>query len=1189
MAKKTSYKYTHFDWFLIFLFGIPFFTFCILTISELIRKKLLIINIFGLQKKGDCIVRKSLYYKLILLLSGILMLSSIRVSGQISFDFNSNYKYLKGMNAVNLVSDWYNPGFNDSGWASGAAPFHYGDGTGGTLLYDMLDTYTTVYMRSTFIVTRASDIEQITINADFDDGYILWINGNVVLSENAPALPAYDSRATNSRESGVMKTYNISASEAKLTEGTNYIAVQGFNTDTYSTDFYFGMSVIAAPALPRVITQAVFSHQSGFYSVPFTLTISSPLAACQVAYTLDGSNPGTSPTRVLGGTSVNILIDPLSSVNRPVTPAVIVRVALLESGFKPSFPQARTFIFTSEVAKQNYPGGAWPSTSINEQIIDLPMDSRVVNDSRYSGQIDFSLKSIPTISLITDIKYLFDADSGIYVNAFGHGEQWERECTAELLNPDGSAGFEINAGLRIRGGWSRHPNYPKHAFRLFFSQQFGASKLDFPLFGDEGTSKFDKIDLRCDQNYSWANAGWEAAHNTGAREVFSRDTQRDMGQPYSRSKYYHLYLNGMYWGLYQTQERTEANFAASYLGGEDVDYDVVKVNTENWNYIIEATDGNLDAWRNVYDLSNTGFASNTAYFYLEGKDGNGERIEGSPVLVDIDNLIDYMLVIFYTGNFDSPTSSFGQNKGANNFFAIYNKKLKNQGFKFFAHDAEHALMPEVCPPGTGLYEDRVNLGTLPDNNSYKMIVSSFNGFHPQWLHEKLMQNPEYRLRFADRATNYLKTGNVLSKEACLARFNVRASNLDYAIIAESARWGDSKGQFPVKTKDDSWIPELTKARNDYFPARSDILSEQLKTADLYPSVKPSIIKVNGITVQAESYLFQTSATIAFQNLNSGSDLYYTLDGSDPRLIGGAVSSKAIKWMNGSGFLLSNSASIKTRVIQAGTWSALNFTNILKTNEDYSKLKVTELMYHPVDEVIGGDTLLAASLEFIEFKNTGTTSINISGMVLDSAVHCIFPPNTLLEPHEFYVVASKPAVFTTFYGFAPSDNFSGNLSNGGEYVLLTDPIGNPVISFFYNDKFPWPVEPDGLGFTLNSTEKNPTGDPALYSYWKTSQYYHGTPMADDYGVGVKEEMADEVNLIIYPNPASDYLTVGLESLNYTDNFKVKIYTISGTLMYSETLQNRSTIDLAEYGITSGVYILRVEGEKTILSRKLIVTR
>ena len=71
------------------------------------------------------------------------------------------------------------------------------------------------------------------------------------------------------------------------------------------------------------------------------------------------------------------------------------------------------------------------------------------------------------------------------------------------------------------------------------------------------------------------------------REVFSRDTQRDMNQPYTRSRYYHLYLNGMYWGLFQSQERSEARYAESYFGGSEEEYDVVKVNTET-GYLVEA-------------------------------------------------------------------------------------------------------------------------------------------------------------------------------------------------------------------------------------------------------------------------------------------------------------------------------------------------------------------------------------------------------------------------------------------------------------------------------------------------------------------------------------------------------------------------------------------------------------------------
>jgi hypothetical protein len=45
------------------------------------------------------------------------------------------------------------------------------------------------------------------------------------------------------------------------------------------------------------------------------------------------------------------------------------------------------------------------------------------------------------------------------------------------------------------------------------------------------------------------------------REVFCRETLGAMGQPYRRSRYYHLYVNGQYWGLYETDERPERRMA----------------------------------------------------------------------------------------------------------------------------------------------------------------------------------------------------------------------------------------------------------------------------------------------------------------------------------------------------------------------------------------------------------------------------------------------------------------------------------------------------------------------------------------------------------------------------------------------------------------------------------------------------
>ena len=60
------------------------------------------------------------------------------------------------------------------------------------------------------------------------------------------------------------------------------------------------------------------------------------------------------------------------------------------------------------------------------------------------------------------------------------------------------------------------------------------------------------------------------------RDLFARDCSKAMGEPYTRSRYYHLYLNGEYWGVYMTEERPSEEYGASYMGGSQEDYDHVK-------------------------------------------------------------------------------------------------------------------------------------------------------------------------------------------------------------------------------------------------------------------------------------------------------------------------------------------------------------------------------------------------------------------------------------------------------------------------------------------------------------------------------------------------------------------------------------------------------------------------------------
>lgn len=606
----------------------------------------------------------------------------------------------------------------------------------------------------------------------------------------------------------------------------------------------------------------MFSIDRGFYDQPFDVEISSELDGAAVLYTLDGSDPRTSADAVEATSPASVHVDPYSDEGRDPAPGVVLRAALRWQGTL-GYPVTHTYLFIGDAAAlspdDTPPGPGWPGiydTGYNldpRQAINYGLDPRVVEDPAYAELIDDAFLAIPTLSLATELPNLFDTDTGIYVNALGHGMDWERPVSVELLDPsdDGAHGdeFQANGGLRIRGGWSRYSHNPKHAFRLFFRGDYGPTKLEFPLFGDEGVDSFDCVDLRTSQNYSWSFKTTTGSANTMNRDVFSRDLQREMGRPYTRSRYYHLYLNGVYWGLYQTQERPEASFAESYLGGQKEDYDVVKVNgDEPTARVIEATDGNLDAWERVWELCEQGFASDENYYRLQGLTPDGSEDPHGETLVDIDNLIDYMLVIFFAGNFDSPTGSFTGNKGPNNFFAIRDRESGDEGFVFFAHDAEHALHAQAWSPGIGVYENRVNIGDIDGN--YRMVVTEFENFHPQWLHHRLTEHQEYRDRFDERVRLHLLADGPATPDAAAALFSARAAEIELAIIAESARWGDSKSFVEhdgrtYRTRDDDWIPAVADTVDHFFlglgddPTRTEIVLGQLAAAGLYqPEVAP---------------------------------------------------------------------------------------------------------------------------------------------------------------------------------------------------------------------------------------------------------------------------------------------------------------------------------------------------------------
>lgn len=771
---------------------------------------------------------------------------------------------------------WTAKGFDDASWPAATTGIGYENssgyetlfGTNGDVGAQMSGINTSAYIRIPFDVADPTGLIGLTLDMKYDDGFIAYLNGVRIASSNGPQSADWNTGASGSNDDSaalLFESFDIIAHAGSLQTGSNLLAVHGLNVSTTSSDFLIVPQIravrISDPSVggPGYLDSAtpgsfngstfsgfvldtVFSVDRGFYDDPFQVEITTSTPGATIRWTTDGSDPTASRGTVYTG--------PID-----ISQTTVLRAAAFKTDLVPTNIDTQTYLFLDDVIKQSPNGqvpSGWPRSGVNGQELNYGMDPEIVGSRHSEQEVIDSLKAIPTISMVTPLANLFNGQTGIYVNAGGSGRSWERPASFELLNPDASLGFQIDGGVRVRGGFSRSDGNPKHAFRLFFRREYGEGKLRFPLFEDEGTDEFDNIDLRTSQNYSWSFQN--DSRNNFLRDVWSRDIQREMGQPSTRSRFYHLYINGVYWGLFQTQERAEASFAEAYFGGDKEDYDVI---TKYGG----TTDGNRDAFNRLYDAGQAGFASNANYYKAQGLNPDRTPNPAFERLLDVDNVIDYMIITYYSGDRDGPGSRYtGPNP--NNFFSIYNRKNPD-GFKTFEHDSEHSL-------GTG------------DNNMISPFTRSTTRahFNPHTLHEQLTANADYLQRFNDRVQKHLFNGGALDATVAAARLDARAKEIETAIIAESARWGDSKRSRPFTDAD--WRGARDSTRN-WILNRTPTLVSQLRAQRWYPDVDaPTFTPPGGSISSAESVFFK----------GSQGQIWFTSDGEDPRAPGGSVAPSA---------------------------------------------------------------------------------------------------------------------------------------------------------------------------------------------------------------------------------------------------------------------------------------------------------
>ena len=628
---------------------------------------------------------------------------------------------------------------------------------------------------------------------------------------------------------------------------------------------------VSSTGAAETVADTKFSVNRGFYVIPFRVKISSVTPDAEIRYTTDGSEPALNHGS--GGPSPQLV---------EVTTTTVLRAKAFREGLEPTNVDTQTYLFTNHVLEQpdeipGYPSLVMRTSGSTSATLDYGMDPEIARDPAYRERLLDGLESIPSISLVLPKEHMF-GHGGIYYATDGNGPT--HAASVEVLYADEpDASFQVDCGLE-----SHATVAAKRSFKLKFQSEFGPGKLVTPFFrgsplnGDSATTVIDRIVLRAGNERSFALRGYPH-RTTYARDEWARDSQIAMTGAGSRGLFVHLYINGLYWGLYNAVERPDAWFTSAYFGGTPDDWAVVNHGGR--------VSGSLTRWDYLRRVLKSKNMTEAAHF---------EELEE---YLDVTRFADYLILAFYAGFGDWPF---------NNWYGA-NRNREPGPFMFFVWDAEVSWVWNRRRDGARRRPDR-------PWNIQEHFRSSLDLKGPTMvgIWHAARKNIDFMMLFADRVYEHCFGNGALSDARSLARWDVLTDTIAQAVVAESARWGDVNEELGdhVRTAE-TFDTDVARVRSMMDGAASRLI-DTLRREGYYPNIDPPRLEVSRGFLGRQSF--------SASNPNDGGVVYYTADGTDPRAAGGAVAASASIGEDKERLRAERDARIKARVLKDGVWSAL---------------------------------------------------------------------------------------------------------------------------------------------------------------------------------------------------------------------------------------------------------------------------
>ncbi len=740
-----------------------------------------------------------------------------------------------------------------------------------------------------------------------------------------------------------------------------------------------------------------------------------------------------------------------------------------------SQPTTSSTVYTSPINISN-------STVVKSLLVApnmLPNHAKIEHYTRLGSDIQNFDSNLPVVVVDTFGRSINDVN---YTEALATIVDVDQATgRAEIMGP---ANFSGRAALRLRG--SSSAGFPKQQYLFETWDELGndedVSILDFPEESDYilYAPYSEKSLMQNALAYQWSN---------------------EIGQYAVRTRFVEVYLNtnggqvnqSDYWGVYIFMEKIKR-------GDERVD--IAKLDPSQ-NSEPDITGGYLIK-KDRLDPDESPFSTSRGH-QLGFIEPDGLEVTTTQKNW-IRNYMNEFEAALYGANFRDPVNG-------------YRKYIDTKSF------IDHHIMVEMTKNidgfrlSTFMYKDRggkLNMGPVWDYNLSLGNADYLQGGIPQgWYYtqlssgdypwySRLFEDPDFKQEYIDRWTELRR--DVFATNNLVADIEAYRAELQEAQARNFQRW-QILGTYVWPNY---YVGPTWKAEVDWM---SNWLQQRVAWIDSNWTAPPIFSNYGGEIEPG----FELTISTGFR-----SQFYYTLDGSDPRLPGGAINPAAVSASTSVVLTLDENTRVKARSYAGGNWSGLVEATFISAERP--ALRITEIMYHPGDAPQGSG-FNDEDFEFIELTNVGGTTLQLAGFSLAGGVTYQFPA-WQLEAGERVVVVANQDAFALRYGddLPVIGAYTDRLANSTEALQLVGSFDEGILDFSYSDA--WYPETDGGSYSLVIVNPLAERDTwGLAESWRPSTALNGTPGTNE-GIAGDTNGDGLVDLVDLNNVRNNFGGVGL---------------------------------------------------------------